>query len=58
MTDKEEAGEYLRCFDCKKLISKATLQREGVCSACGSRRMRSTNPTRKERILIRLGIIK
>ena len=58
MVEKEEAGEYLRCNDCGKIITKVRLRKVGMCPSCGSRRMRGANPTFKEKLLIKIGVIR
>jgi len=58
MVDKEEAGDWLRCVDCKRLASKKQTLVVGCCSACGCNRVRNSNPTKWEKLLIIMGVIK
>jgi len=54
MADIEEAGDWLRCVDCKKLFSKTLLLRIGACPACGGSRVRGGSPTKWEQFLIQI----
>ena len=55
MVDKEEAGEYLRCNDCKKIMTKVWLKKVGMCPYCGGRRVRGANPTFWDNLLLKVG---
>lgn len=54
----EEAGNVLRCCDCKKIMTKKKLLTLGECPYCGCHRVRGTNPTYWEVFKLRIGILK
>ena len=58
MANVEEASKYLRCCECRKLMSKKQLLKIGMCPACGSGRARGANPVLFERFLILIRIIR
>jgi len=50
--------DVYRCYQCGKMITSKTVMKVGGCRFCGSSKVRGTNITFFQKILVMIGVIK